>query len=134
QNFLKILDSGSRFALYTMRCRASLARNDDFLYFSRVLQEPPIAIYFQGRKKVEKRILRSHSKTAITFRDQEISMVLPRFCPGFVLGEVSQMGLVLLVAISYMALYISPVEKTFLFVLVNGMVIAGCLAIRRSIR
>ena len=31
QNCLKILDSGSRFALYTMRCRASLARNDDFL-------------------------------------------------------------------------------------------------------
>jgi len=40
QNFLKILDSGSRCALYTMRCRAALARNDDFLYFSRVLQEP----------------------------------------------------------------------------------------------
>lgn len=54
--------------------------------------------------------------------------------PEFAMGGVSQMGLVLLVAISYIALYISPVEKTFLFVLVNGMVIAGCLAIRRSIR
>jgi hypothetical protein len=39
QNRLKILDSGSRFALNTMRCRASLARNDDFPLLSRVLQE-----------------------------------------------------------------------------------------------
>jgi hypothetical protein len=36
---LKILDSGSRFALNTMRCRASLARKEDFILFSRVLQE-----------------------------------------------------------------------------------------------
>jgi len=48
QNFLKILDSGSRFALYTMRCRASLARNDDFLYFSRVLQKPLMASFFRS--------------------------------------------------------------------------------------
>ena len=31
QNSFETLDSGSRFALNTMRCRASLARNDDFL-------------------------------------------------------------------------------------------------------
>jgi len=29
QKYLIILDFGLRFALYTMRCRASLARNDD---------------------------------------------------------------------------------------------------------
>jgi hypothetical protein len=39
QNCLKILDSESRFALNTKRCRASLARNEDFLLFLRVLQE-----------------------------------------------------------------------------------------------
>jgi hypothetical protein len=38
---LEILDSGSRFALNTMRCRASLTRNDDFILLSRVLQEDP---------------------------------------------------------------------------------------------
>lgn len=50
------------------------------------------------------------------------------------LREVVQMGLVPLVTISYLALYTSPVEKAILFVLVNGMVIAGRLAIRRSFR
>jgi hypothetical protein len=50
------------------------------------------------------------------------------------LREVVQMGLVPLVTIAYLALYTSPVEKAILFVLVNGMVIAGRLAIRRSIR
>ncbi|MDH4221050.1 MAG: hypothetical protein OEW23_20020 [Candidatus Aminicenantes bacterium] len=38
-NCLKTLDSGSRFALYTMRCRASLARKYDSILLSRVLQE-----------------------------------------------------------------------------------------------
>jgi hypothetical protein len=42
QNWLKILDSGSRFALNTMRCRASLARNDDLIFLSRVLQQAPL--------------------------------------------------------------------------------------------
>ncbi|MBU1205762.1 MAG: hypothetical protein KKH04_02345 [Proteobacteria bacterium] len=32
---LKILDYGSPFALYTMRCRASFARHDDFFLFLR---------------------------------------------------------------------------------------------------
>jgi len=40
QHPLKILDSGSRFALNTMRCRASFARNDDLPLLSKVLQEP----------------------------------------------------------------------------------------------
>ena len=50
QNCLKILDSGSRFALYTLRCRASLARNDDFLLFPRVLQEALIFNFFFSRQ------------------------------------------------------------------------------------
>ena len=36
------LDSGSRLALNTMRCRASLARNDDLSLRTKVLQKPQI--------------------------------------------------------------------------------------------
>jgi len=39
QKFLKILDSGSHFALHTMRCKASFARHDDFFLFSKVFKK-----------------------------------------------------------------------------------------------
>jgi len=39
KKFLKILDSESHFALYTMRCRASFARHDDFFLFSKVFKK-----------------------------------------------------------------------------------------------
>jgi hypothetical protein len=51
QNCLKILDSGSRFALNTMRCRASLARNDDFILLSRVLQKARFFPFLHGFRK-----------------------------------------------------------------------------------
>ena len=50
------------------------------------------------------------------------------------LREVVQMGLVPLVTIFYLAFYTSPVEKAILFFLVNGLMIAGRLARRRSFR
>ena len=50
------------------------------------------------------------------------------------LREVVQMGLVPLVTISYLALYTSPVEKAFFFLMLTGIVIARRLKIRRSLR
>jgi len=48
--------------------------------------------------------------------------------------EVVQMGLVPLVTISYLALYTSPAEKAFFFVLLTGIGIARWLKMRRSFR
>jgi hypothetical protein len=45
-NRLKNLDPGSRFALNTMRCRASLTRDDDFLLLPKVWQEAPFTSCF----------------------------------------------------------------------------------------
>jgi hypothetical protein len=39
QNCLKVLDSGSRLALYTMCCRASLAWDDEFHFFTEVIKK-----------------------------------------------------------------------------------------------
>ena len=50
------------------------------------------------------------------------------------LRGVVQMGLVPLVTISYLALYTSPDEKAFLFVLLTGMGITRWLMMRRSLR
>ncbi len=50
------------------------------------------------------------------------------------LREVVQLGLVPLVIISYLALQTSPAEKTFFFALLNGLVIARRLKMRRSFR
>ncbi len=50
------------------------------------------------------------------------------------LREVVQLGLVPLVIISYLTLHTSPVEKTFFFFLLTGLVIARRLMARRSFR
>jgi hypothetical protein len=48
--------------------------------------------------------------------------------------ELVQMGLVPLVAVSYLALYTSPTEKAFFFFLLSGIMIARWLMMRRSFR
>ncbi|MDI6755178.1 MAG: choice-of-anchor D domain-containing protein [Thermodesulfobacteriota bacterium] len=63
------------------------------------------------------------------------SPLLVHFIAGHdFLREVVQMGLAPLVTISYLALYTSPTEKAFFFVLLTGIGIARWLKMRRSLR
>jgi hypothetical protein len=58
QNRLKILDSGSRFALNTMRCRASLARNADFPVSKSFAGASIFSVFLPGRRRARNRASR----------------------------------------------------------------------------
>jgi len=70
----------------------------------------------------------------VAFYYQHSPSLVPFIARHDFLREVVQMGLVPLVTIAYLALYTSSAEKAFLLVLLNGMVIARWLKMRRSLR